>query len=309
MRQTKAAASRFLLVVWLGAVVQERAASAADETTSEAGVGSESSAEERALALRERGRELVLAKDYAGAVPLFEEAYALTGAPRYLFNLGMAHHWLFHCELARGYFEEYVRRDPEGEGRSQADSALEELYAQCGHAPAGESVPGIGTASSGYPSTQSADGVHSPAPAADATSMKPARLIPRPDTDAAGGSGRRSAVWLLWGAGGAAALAGITSGLLMLRTERDLDALRSLPSETELSRSSVRSSWTEVAEREEDALMANGKRYETMMLAFGLGSLALIGAGVTLRLMDDDGGVAFAVSPDGGPSLSYRGAF
>lgn len=88
--------------------------------------------EQQALGLLARARVLYADGDFDAAIVLLERAYELAGSSRYVFNLGAAHHGAGHCELARGYYEEYLRREPRGSERAAASTALEEIYSNCG---------------------------------------------------------------------------------------------------------------------------------------------------------------------------------
>jgi tetratricopeptide (TPR) repeat protein len=92
-------------------------------------------AETQALALLSGARDLYDQGDYPAAIVLLERAYQLTGHSRYLFNLGASHHGAGHCDVARGYYESYLRREPRGSRRPAASAALGEIYAECGRAP------------------------------------------------------------------------------------------------------------------------------------------------------------------------------
>ncbi len=88
--------------------------------------------EQRSLGLLARARVLYADGDFDAAIVLLERAYELAGSSRYVFNLGAAHHGAGHCELARGYYEEYLRREPRGSERAAASTALAEVYSNCG---------------------------------------------------------------------------------------------------------------------------------------------------------------------------------
>jgi tetratricopeptide (TPR) repeat protein len=109
---------------------------------------------QQAVGLLVRARVHYANGDFDAAIVLLERAYELTGSSRYVFNLGAAHHGAGHCEIARSYYEEYLRREPRGSERGAAAAALEEIYSKCGRAHvrdhryqvAGSLLSGVGAA-------------------------------------------------------------------------------------------------------------------------------------------------------------------
>jgi tetratricopeptide (TPR) repeat protein len=142
--------------------------------------------ERRARELLEEARCLFEAGDYRGSITRLEEAQKLTGSPRFLFNLGVAYHWLGDCERARDYYEEYLRRGPSEGGASQARAALRGyLYPKCGQSGIKQS---LGAA--------------------------PHHTDPR-----------RWVMWSALGTGAVLAVATGVSGVLLNQTQSDFDAL------------------------------------------------------------------------------------
>lgn len=75
-----------------------------------------------------RASKLYAAKDYAGAIPILQAAYALQPAPQLLYNIGQAYRRLGQWSSARVYFEMYaaLSRDLTPEARAALESALQE---------------------------------------------------------------------------------------------------------------------------------------------------------------------------------------
>ncbi|MET0414002.1 MAG: hypothetical protein ABW217_22020 [Polyangiaceae bacterium] len=235
----------------------------------------EAASEREALRLRDEAFELFEQRRYAEALPLLERAHALSRAPRHVFNLATAHHWLGHCPSARDYFERYLREEPDGPGADQARAALDELYQRCGHARA-------------FPE---------PAPASPTLvrGLRVAAPLPAPVVAL---SAREPNVlaWSLIGVGAALGIASVSSLLLMERAEHDVE---------QRARRAPDDGWTPEAR----ALMKNGDRYATLSAAFGVSALACVGAGVTLQLLAASETEAVTVSLGGGPLVQYRTRF
>lgn len=86
----------------------------------------------------QRGKRLADSGDYAGAVREYRAAYHLRQVPGLLFNLGQAHRMLGNAADALGYYEMYLRKEPnpspeiltELEEYIQQTSALSEAAVQ-----------------------------------------------------------------------------------------------------------------------------------------------------------------------------------
>jgi tetratricopeptide (TPR) repeat protein len=271
-----------------------------------------SSTEAQSLALRQQANAAYLEGRYEDALPLLEHANALAPYALHSFNLAAVQHRLGRCELARDLFERYLNEDPGGPARADAELALEELFARCGHAPPGErpAAPSLaarslaagerrGVAEPVVPPLHSdASSSLGGAGAGRAAEWRPvtaAALLRAPAVMAEPGpSALRVAGWSTLAAGGAAAVVAAASAILVRRAESDLEAM---------ARGRERA-WNAGEAR---ALEANGERYQALALASGFGSALLLGTGVGLLLLDArSDGVSVSVSGDGALVYSRR---
>ncbi|MEO8178238.1 MAG: hypothetical protein ABI895_05330 [Deltaproteobacteria bacterium] len=230
-------------------------------------------------ALVERAKQRFAEGRFRDAVPLLECAYVLSRQPRLLFNLGVVHHKLSECEPAREYFERYLAEDPRGRARSEATSALAELYAHC--PPPRAARGSVGTPA---PPLERAPGPAAAIPVPLAT-RSPAAALPSPQ------------VLIVWGAGAALGVSALVTLGLQSRAQHDIDALHAR---------AVGHTW-DGFEPERAALSENAQRYQSLSLLFGLGFAALAGTGAALWLHElsaDSPGLSVGVS-----GLSYRAHF
>ena len=94
----------------------------------EAGTASEGASPE-ANALVEQAVERFQAKDYDGAVALFQQAYELSPEPNYLFNIGRVYEEKGDIEGAISYYEQFVQQPGvEIESRELAAERLKVLH-------------------------------------------------------------------------------------------------------------------------------------------------------------------------------------
>jgi tetratricopeptide (TPR) repeat protein len=238
----------------------------------EPAAGAQAEREREALILRDRAFELFKEERYRDALPLLERAQELSRAPRHLFNLATAHHWLGQCASARDYFEQYLRAEPAGQGAAAARAALDELYQRCGREPVPAAPPAA------PPTATLIRGLRVPAPPPPA---------PPPD---------HALSWSLIGVGVALGAASAASLVLMERSEADVEAR---------ARRAPVDGWTPEAR----ALLRNGDRYATLSVAFGVTAVACVGAGVSLQLLAPSRTESFSVSLGGAPALHYRARF
>jgi tetratricopeptide (TPR) repeat protein len=232
-----------------------------------------------AEALVERAKQRFAEGRFQDAVPLLERAYGLSRQARLLFNLGVVHHKLAQCEPAREYFERYLAEDPSGAARSEATSALEELYAHC---PA----PGAAVGHVGATATPAAPIEQAALPAA----TRPVPLLPAPQLPSPG-------VLIVWGAGAALGVSALLSLGLQSRAQHDLDALRAR---------ATGKTW-DAFEPERAALSENARRYQGLSLLFGIGFAVLAGSGGALwlrELSEDSPELSLGIS-----GVSYRAQF
>jgi tetratricopeptide (TPR) repeat protein len=72
--------------------------------------GSTEAQKDEASALSDRAIEKFQAKDYEGAVVLFEQAYAIDPAPNYLFNIGRVYEEAGNLEKAVEFYAKFVKQ-------------------------------------------------------------------------------------------------------------------------------------------------------------------------------------------------------
>ena len=265
--------------------------------------------EQQSLELRARANAAYVEGRYEDALLLLERANALSPYALHSFNLAAVQHQLGRCELARDLFERYLTVDPEGQAAGDARVALTELYAQCGRAPQSPQSP-QSPAVPGLPVAPTQGLLGPPLPAQQLPAQQlPAQQLPAQRSPVQVPAHRVSLVtahderlgprelmgWSALGLGGAAAIAAVTSAILVRRAESDMEAM---------SRDRGRV-WNADEGR---ALEANGDRYQTLALACGVGSALLTGAGVAL-LLSDEPRTALGVSLDGDPGLIYSRHF
>jgi tetratricopeptide (TPR) repeat protein len=221
----------------------------------------------------EAKRHFEAGEDAAAAVAL-ERAVELSPDPRYLFNLGLVYHWGGDCPKARAAFELYLRRDPGGEGRPQALTALQSLHRLCGpSAPA--------TASRTHPNEPGA---------------APAAVIAAEGGDGASGVLR----WSLTGIGAGAAVLAVVSGVLAHEASSEMEKTYRLGA-------SSTQSWDDCACRiEYESLDDRRARLTLSTWVLGVSSVSLLGIAATLWLSDTEVQSGVSVSVDG---VRYRGTF
>lgn len=87
-------------------------------------VASADSVPNKARSLAERGRVAHDARDYAGAISAFTEAYALAPAPGLLFNLAQAYRLRGNCDDAALMYRRFLATNPPDDARLLAESHL-----------------------------------------------------------------------------------------------------------------------------------------------------------------------------------------
>jgi iron complex outermembrane receptor protein len=78
----------------------------------------------RARMLADRARVLHDRRDYATAILLFKEAYAIAPSPGLLFNLAQAYRLHGDCEQANDMYRRFLATDPDAEARQVAEMQL-----------------------------------------------------------------------------------------------------------------------------------------------------------------------------------------
>jgi hypothetical protein len=233
---------------------------------------------------------------YHESLAVLQKACQSLSSPRCLFDLGVVHHALLHCELAQSYYRQYLDGDPYDMGRQRAESALNELGGVCGT------------------SESEALLVQPPEPRRDASiiapleagapSLEPPRFALEPTAvpQAPSAARRLEADTALQTTGaillgsGAACLAGsLAFALSGERARQDIEDLARRGGDADSP--------------EARAIDRNGKRYNVLGWVFGIGGGLLLGTGATLRLWPRPEAEGFALSLDEGARLGYRRAF
>jgi hypothetical protein len=246
--------------------------------------------DDQAELLAERAKLLFREGEFRQALPLVQRAYALTQSPRFLFNLGVLYHKLSECVPAREHFELYLQRDQTGAARQQTLSALQELRERCPEAPPAAALPQPDIVR-GLPAPgPSETSVHLPDASADAA---------RPRHEPAERSGGPAAsALLLIGMGAAAGIGAALSLAAQGRAQSDIDALgRRARAEG--------SAWDAFEDRRRD-LVGDARLHRGLSIGLGLASLALVGAGATLWIVESEEGSSVRAS---GAVIGYGGRF
>jgi tetratricopeptide (TPR) repeat protein len=256
----------------------------------------ESHAAARALELLAQAKQRFEQGDYASAVPLLEQAHALTQSPRYLLNLGIAHHYMNECAVALRYYQLYLEQDPRGEGRAHAANALEHLTPICG--ARAEPAPSVPAPSSPAPRTPSASSISAAELAGTPTpSQSGVESEPAPES-----SSRQVLGWALVGTGGVVAGVAVTLAVLSLDAKSDRQALqKSVPPGEK---------WDDFAGKGQDAeLDRKFHRNQVLAWVFSGAAAVLLGAGGGFLLARSEPGVTVSFSTDGAPALEYSTRF
>lgn len=246
----------------------------------------------RAEALSRRFECLFAAGQYQACLPVLDEACKLTDAPRCLYSLAVVHHALFHCELAASYYESYLSRDPYDSVRDEAVSALNELRRICGQPESAPPPPSPAAEDAIHPLDE-----HASVAAPQAAFVPPPVFAPTPAPTPRERPSpvRKVLAFSTLGAGVATAVATAVFASYGQRAESDIN---------------VRARMLDnVADDEARALDENGKRYNTLAWVFFGSSVALLGASVTLFVLDAQSEQSLDVATDGSLSVRYRGSF
>jgi hypothetical protein len=245
---------------------------------------------------------------YRPALAALETACGKADEPECLFDRAYVHHALIeveadreseNCRISRENYERYLARDPYDTYCDEARSALDELNRICAPAPRPTSPPakwdpdviGAIEGSAGLAKV-SAGSVH-PFQGAD----EPSGTTGEPTTT--DGAKLRAAAWILLGAGAAAGVATGVSWAATLQVDSQLKA-RTNELSGNLDPKDADNLWLDESRH----------RYRDLTLVFGGSTLLLLGAGVTLLVLDasSENTLSFG-APGGLPGLSYGGAF
>jgi hypothetical protein len=234
--------------------------------------------ERRAGELFSEAKRHFEAGDDAAAAVALESAVELSPDPRYLFNLGLVYHWGGDCPKARAAFELYLRRDPGGEGQSQALTALQSLHRLCG--PSGPAT--ASRAHPNEPGAAPAAAVIGPVTAVPVTAV-PVAAVPVAAVPVAaerGDDGSGVLRWSLLGVGTGAAVLAVVSGVLAHEASSEME-------ETYRLGASSTQRWDDCACRVEyENLDARRSRLTLSTWVLGVSSASLLGVAATLWLSD-----------------------
>jgi tetratricopeptide (TPR) repeat protein len=283
-------AARYVGAAWVAALYCGRAL-AGDPPTSSVGpadVGAldappTESAEEaaaRASKLEDEAFEEFGKGNYQQAAEILKRGYAIAHDPTFLFNLGVAYHWLGECETARDYYEQYLQREPRGEYADQAKEALEALYGKCGQPaqPPGPESP-----------------APTPVPTSTGVSVPPfdtAPPVPVPSNHKP--AWQAIAAPTLIGVGVATTFATI---LTLVKSREALDEYNARLLEFRVN------------DLEAQALDRHEQRYRELSIGFGVASGVLLGAGLGLLFADLGSGNSVGITGNGQAGITYRSQF
>jgi hypothetical protein len=250
-------------------------------------------------------------QEFAACLPFLEQACSLTHSPRCFLNLGAVHHALMHCELARGYYQEYLNRVPYDEEGQDARKALEELSVAC---PVEETAPAVSPESGALtPSVSLAGAGTEPAGSAAAHGGSPAAAPPLQSSDAAqaasvevGGDAasrdergtQRVVAWSLLGAGAVSAVWMGLAASYGARAANDFDARYEASGGVSIAN-----------DPELQAIDARGAQYDELAVTFGVTSAVLFGAAAAFWWLDFGLDADVDVSGGGSAQLRYGGSF
>ncbi len=243
---------------------------------------------------------------YRPALAALENACGLADEPECLFDRAYVHHALIevepdreaeNCRISRENYERYLARDPYDTYCDEARSALDELNKICAPAPRPASLPVkwdpdvIGPIDSGASPPDVSGGR---LVSLDGTGQVGGRAREAPPVSE-GAELRAAAPWLLLGGGAAT---GVVTGVLlgyMFRADSELVA---------------RQSDGKAPGGEDRALDHNRVVYRDWALVLGGSTALLLGAGVTLLVLDagPESILSFG-APGGLPGVSYGGVF
>lgn len=244
-------------------------------------------------------------QEYVACLPFLERACLLTDSPRCLLNLGAVHHALMHCQLARGYYEQYLERSPYDEEVDAVRRALEELSVACPRS-AGSAAPGEPDGpSAGEPEQRRVAAVSALAGGSDAiVTGNDEKVEPGAPTKARLDTGvaeaRRTPVlaWSLLGAGAAGLTATLVAAGYGVRAERAFEG-----------RAHANGGLSPSEDPELRAIDQRGRHYNNLALAFGTASGLLLAAGATVWILDVAPDASLTLSSDGSPGVSYETRF
>lgn len=81
----------------------------------------------RAMALFEQGTRYFNLGDYQTALPMFEQAYKVSGAAAFLFNLGQTHRMLHRPAEAARLYRAFLREEPAAPNRAEVEQRIKDM--------------------------------------------------------------------------------------------------------------------------------------------------------------------------------------
>jgi tetratricopeptide repeat protein len=244
--------------------------------------------------LERRIDELFERGDYAAALPLMEQAYARSGAPRWLYNLGAVHHALGDCVAALEHYQRYVRSGPGAEGRAAATAAISNLQPICGTSEGERQNELAAVELDAVPAT-SASLEAEP----DGSAHAPASV------DAAGDEHSSTKAVVGWSLLGAGAATGVTALVSLVLARAAVSSLNELGREA-AERSRAGETYDVCCATRGRELESERDRYSTLTPILGVGSLVLLATGATLLVLDLDEQRSFSLGASGPLSAQYR---
>jgi hypothetical protein len=250
-------------------------------TASRASLAAEASAAagDFAAALAAADQRFV-AGDLLGALQILEPVCGSRDLPECAFALGAIQHGLGHCEAALGHYRRYRELAPNGEHRSEVDTALDEVEAQCGTRPS-EQAPPIPALPS-LPELSSPPALVPPAVSTPGeTGMSPPARDPL----------QRKLMIGSFALSGATAATSVVFGVLAAHSA---DRCRH---------------HTAYDQRYIDECEHAGPTYQGLWQGFAVAAGAFAGIGATLWWLGASSSAAVEVSASGAPTLQYRRSF
>jgi len=228
-----------------------------------------------ATALEASGNKHFELAEYDAAIVDFKEAFRLSDAPNYLFNIAQAYRLKNDCRSASTFYKTFLRRVPDAPNAAKVRDRIAEMDTCAATQPA----PPV---------------VTEPPPTTGVTTPPEQKPLPPPPPPAHPGSGR---AWMTYAGIGAAGVGVVGLGLA------GYFLLEGKAANDDLEEGCASGCTSETAL----AIQDEGKRANRNAAIFGIGGGVLIGAGVVLFVLSRPSGEATEAT---GPavSLTHNGA-
>jgi len=115
------------------------------------------------------GKKAFEARDYAGALKVFQAGYEIEPRPGFLLNMGHAARTMGDLQKARGYYQQFLQTSPSAEERAIAEQSVAEIDRKL----AENSGAGAPAAAGETPATTPAPAAVTPAPVAATAATAP----------------------------------------------------------------------------------------------------------------------------------------